>query len=249
MSLMESKSGRVLFIYFILFRGARWTPLRPKRWFLNQVEIREKKRRHVGRRKAKGKDAEKAALADDAPSSQLTESVINRLLLKGNMQKHQAWLPNTLTWNISEAYHCIHTSNTRRAIPQRAEGLELSLNSLDKTFYYIVPIWEGGEPKGVVGYLFLQSDMLFKGFNQQNILLLNEFSLTGLKTIWVAFTVMWLCSWAKTLVCFWKRSVKLTHAGLVRNIWLVWSKTRQVSCVVSGHAWVCLIWWPGQPWC
>lgn len=52
-------------------------------------EIREEKGSDVRRRRAKDKDAEEASLAD-APSSQLTESVINSLVLLGNMANHQA---------------------------------------------------------------------------------------------------------------------------------------------------------------
>lgn len=44
----------------------------------------------------KDKDADKAALAD-APSSQLTESVINSLVLQGTLANHKVSLPNTLT--------------------------------------------------------------------------------------------------------------------------------------------------------
>lgn len=42
-----------------------------------------------GEEKARDKDAEEAALAD-APSSQLTESLINSLVLQGTVANHQA---------------------------------------------------------------------------------------------------------------------------------------------------------------
>lgn len=53
-------------------------------------EIREEKGSNVRRRrKALYRDAQEAALVD-APSSQLTESVINSLALQGTVANHQA---------------------------------------------------------------------------------------------------------------------------------------------------------------
>lgn len=83
-------------------------------------EIREEKGSNVRRRGgAPYRDAQEAALVE-APSSQSTESVINSLALQGTMANHQARLPNTLTQNISKAYHHTHAINTRQTIPQWA---------------------------------------------------------------------------------------------------------------------------------
>lgn len=55
-----------------------------------KCEIREEKGSNVRRRrKALHRDAQEAALVD-APSSQLTESVINSLALQGTVANHQA---------------------------------------------------------------------------------------------------------------------------------------------------------------
>lgn len=69
-----------------------WTTSSPERLLQKQAqkeEIRKEKGRDFKRRKAQDKDTEEAALAD-APSSQLTQSVINSHVLQGNMAKHPA---------------------------------------------------------------------------------------------------------------------------------------------------------------
>lgn len=87
--------------FFFLFRlvftrlapDARWTQSCPKTWFQKASgELRDKRKRKgamSGEEKARDKDAEDAALAD-APSSQLTESLINSLVLQGTVANHQA---------------------------------------------------------------------------------------------------------------------------------------------------------------
>lgn len=56
----------------------------------------------------------------DAPSSQLTQSVTNSLVLQRTTANHKVSLPNTLTSITSKAYQCIVTMDTRLNIPQRA---------------------------------------------------------------------------------------------------------------------------------
>ena len=99
----ESEWVYFYFFFFFLTQlapDARWTPSCPETWFQRASrELRDKRERKgamSGEEKARDKDAEEAALAD-APSSQLTESLINSLVLQGTVANHQAWLPNTLT--------------------------------------------------------------------------------------------------------------------------------------------------------
>lgn len=130
----ERASGWIFFIYFYFFTrpalmpdGHRHVQRDDFRKQTEKGEIREEKGSNVRRRrKALHRDAQEAALVD-APSSQLTESVINSLALQGTVANHQAWLPNTLTWNISKAYHCTHAINTTRLFRSGLQCLELSL--------------------------------------------------------------------------------------------------------------------------
>lgn len=85
-------------------RSQRWDT-RKEKWALSGEE--------------KAKDADKAASAD-APSSQLPESVINSLVLRGTTANHHVPLPNTPTPIISKAYCRIQAMNTRQNIPQWA---------------------------------------------------------------------------------------------------------------------------------
>lgn len=92
----ESEWVYFFFFFTRLAPDARWTPSCPKTWFQRASgELRDKRERK-GAMSGEEKDAEEAALAD-APSSQLTESLINSLVLQGTVANHQAWLPNTLT--------------------------------------------------------------------------------------------------------------------------------------------------------
>lgn len=52
------------------------------------------------------------------------------LVLKGSMVNYQAWLPNSLTENISKAYRSKHAINTRQSIPQWAAVSKVELKLL-----------------------------------------------------------------------------------------------------------------------
>lgn len=200
LQLLNNERERVrVGVFYEAGPDARWTLSCPKGWFQKQAEedeIREEKESDVRRRRAQDKDAEEASLAD-APSSQLTESVINSLVLLGNMANHQAWLPNTLTWNISKAYRCTHAIQGG-LFHSGLQCLELGLNSLDKSHCDYLRRQSYNISLGI---LFFKSNKLFKGFYQQHILLVNKYSLTGLKYFEWHLLLLWLllCSVSQNL--------------------------------------------------
>lgn len=134
-------------------------------------------------------NADKAALVD-APSSQLTESATNSLVLQRTTEnqtikshfptlKHRSYqklITVSSLWTPGWTFH------------SGLQCLKLSWNSLDKTLYDIVTIWAGRAPTAVLGQWF-QEQQDFQKLPSTRHIVREWMELNGIKIMWVTLIV------------------------------------------------------------
>jgi len=212
----------------------------PKKLFQKQAEENKIRRERWQEKKSPEKRRRGSCLGE------CTILSINRIRNKqpcspGKHGKPERNTPNTLTENVSEAYRCTQAINTRQTIPLWAAVSWVELKLIRQKAFIKLRLSERAELQQQSGdHVFFKSNALYKGFSQQDILFVKEYSLIGLK-----YVLSDIYSPCRANTCI----HRLVLGRYCRASEQQLSCLTEVSCGAADHAWVCLIWWPDQPWC